>query len=147
MAEEPGVAPPDTDTLVGQLRYLIPDSAYVALVPPVSGQGSYTFFSDAALEVFLDRADDDLDIAVSLAWSQIADFYASEAVSVATDDLRVDLTKRAQFWRAKADAAAALLASDIFVLANLGPSCTCSCHYTHPYELAGWYSCGACSCS
>lgn len=120
MAENPGVAPADTSTLVGQLRHLIPDLNYVALVPPVAGQGSFDWFSDASLTVFLDRADDDLDTALVTCWNQIADYYASEAVSVTTDDLRVDLTKRAQFWRTKADAAAALLAVDIFVVSRLG---------------------------
>jgi hypothetical protein len=137
---EQGVAPPDTDTDVGQLRYLIPDSSYEELDPPVAGQGLYLWFSDSALETFLDQADDDLDIAKVMAWEQIADYYASEAVSVTTDDLRVDLTKRAQFWRDKVTAAKTELAGDVFALASLGSS---RCRHV---ELAGWYY-GACSCS
>lgn len=138
---EQGVAPPDTDTDVGQLRYLIPDSSYEPLDPPVAGHGLYLWFSDAALETFLSQADDDLDIAKVMAWEQIADYYASEAVSVTTDDLRADLTKRAQFWRDKVTAAKLELGGDVFALATLGTSATCE----HA-ELAGWWY-GACSCS
>lgn len=143
MAENPGIAPPDAGTDIGQLRYLIPDTTYVPLEEPIAGQGSYDWFSDVALQVFLDRSGDDVDKAVIKAWEQIADYYASEAFSVTTDDLRVDLTKRAQFWRDKADRAAAALADDIFVLAHMGPPCGCRCHA----ELAGWWNCGTCSCS
>jgi hypothetical protein len=140
VAENPGVAPPDTDTDVGALRYLIPDTVYVPLATPIAGQGSYDWFSDAALEVFLDQADDDLDIAKVTAWAQIADYYASEAVSVTTDDLRVDLTKRAQFWRDKVTAAQVALGGDVFALATLGSG---TCEHA---ELAGWYY-GYCSCN
>lgn len=141
-----GIAPPDASTDRGQLRFLIPDTEYEAITPPAGHpewNGDYDFFSDSALDVFLQRAGGDIDVAVVYAWGQIADFYASQAASVTTDDLRVDLSKRAQFFRDRADKAEAALGSDIFALASIGGGCWCHCHA----ELGPfWVSCGFCTC-
>jgi hypothetical protein len=134
-----GIAPPDYDTDLGQLRAVLGDTAYVALVPPVSGQGDYVWFADESLLVFLSLAEDDVDAAAIYGWNQMGDILAAEAASITTDDLRVDTTKRAQFFYDRAARAQETLGGDVFALATLGSS-TC----VHA-ELAGWYY-GYCSC-
>lgn len=136
--ENPGIAPPDPNTDIGQLRYLIPDSSYTELVPPVSGQGDYEWFSDAALGVFLAQSDNDVDAAAIIAWRQMGDYYAAQSASIQTDDLKVsELWRRAQFFYDKANRAEESAAADVFALAPLGS--TKKCHHA---ELAGFWGCG-----
>lgn len=128
-----GIAPPDAGTDVGLLRYICGDTSYEPVDPPVGGyNGDYALFSDVALQVFIDRAtpaggEPDLDLAAAYAFRQIGDKYAQESVSVQTDDLRVDLTKRATFFYARADKIEEDLKAsvDIFELADFGPTCHC----------------------
>lgn len=131
-----GVAPPDAGTDVGQLRYVVGDTSYEGVSPPV-GQynGDYAMFSDVALQVFIDRSQGDLDKAAAYAFRQIGDMYAQQSVSVASDDLRIDLTKRAQWFYDRANKIDDDLAAnlDIFELVEIGPSCSCP-----PELVPGW---------
>lgn len=137
----PGVAPVDPSTEIGQLRYLIGDTAYTELQPPVTDQGDYTWFSDVALQVFIDRAGGNLDLAAAYAFRQIGDYYAQNAASIKTDDLQVSERWRiAQMFYDRADQTEGNANADIFVLASMG--CGCSCHA----ELAERPWCWACSC-
>lgn len=143
MPENPGIAPPVAGTDIYDLRYLIPDYNYIPLDPPVVGQGSYTWFPDVQLAVYLDRAGNDVDKAAVYAWRAIGDYYASQSVSIKTDDLSVsEPWRRAQFFYDRADKAEASFNADIFVMAPVGESCSCSCH-----ELAESGYCGSCACA
>lgn len=138
-----GIAPPDYATDLGQLRAIIPDVAWAEQVPPVSGIGDYQWFGDSVLAVYLDRSGNDVDKAAVYAWRAIGDYYASQSVSIKTDDLAVsEPWRRAQFFYDRADRAEASFNADIFVMAPVGESCSCSCH-----ELAEHEFCGSCSCA
>ena len=147
MSDTQGVAPPNYATDIGQLRAVINDIHWEPLVPAVPGQGSYQFFGDDQLQVFLDRSGGDVDKAAAYAWRSIGDIYAAESASITTDDLRVaDLWRRAQFFYDRADKADAAGADDIFALAPLGHSCGCRCHaeLAEPFWPFGLMGC--CSC-
>lgn len=142
-----GIAPPNADTDRGQLRFLVPDTHYETVTPPPDHpewNGDYEWFSDTALDVFLQRAGDDVDAAAILAWRQIGDFYATQSASITTDDLKVgELWRRAQFFYDRADAAEKALGADVFALAPIGGGCWCHCHV----ELAANpVCCGLCRC-
>lgn len=142
MAEDlSGIAPPDYNTDIGQLRAIIPDVSWAQQVPPVAGIGDYVLFGDTILGVFLSRTNNDVDAAALIAWSQIADSLIMQATTVTTDDLRVSLEKRAELYYKKVADAKKEYSADIFVLAPVGESCACSCHA----ELSPW-PCESCSC-
>jgi hypothetical protein len=127
-AQNLGIAPPDAGTDVGQLRYLLSDLSYTPVDPPEDGyNASYENWGDIQLQVFVDRAGGDIDKAAAYAYRNLGDFYASQAVNVQTDDLRVDLTKRAQFYYDRADKIDDTIAAsvDIFELAEFGSACSC----------------------
>lgn len=95
---------------MGNLRYLIGDYTYVPLDPPVPGQGEYAAFSDAELEALLAMSNGNASRAVGYAYLKLAGAAAGEAVSWATDDLRLSLEKTpaelravAQMWFSQAD--------------------------------------------
>jgi len=94
-----GVAPADLTTQVGQLRSLIGDVTYVALVPPETGFGDYTAFSDDQLESFLTLGSGNLAYAVGYAYTSLAAQFAADSIKVTTDDESVDLTARAESMR------------------------------------------------
>lgn len=95
-----GIAPPDFTTPVGQLRSIIGDVAFVELVPPVTGEGDYTNFSDDQLQSFLDMGGGtNLAYGAGYAYLTLAAQFAAEAFKVTTDDLSVDLTARAESMR------------------------------------------------
>lgn len=48
-----GISPPDFASERGQVRMLLGDTDAVALVPPVAGQGEYSWFSDAEIDAML----------------------------------------------------------------------------------------------
>lgn len=96
----PGVAPPDYSTPVGRLRATIGDVSYVALAPPVPGQGDYRMFSDSELGVFIAQGDDSVLRAAGFAYLALAAQAALAGKSVADHDLRVDTTKRGADLRA-----------------------------------------------
>lgn len=112
MAINPGVAPLDPTTPVGQVRLNLGDTEYVPLDPAVEGQGSYNSFSDAAIEAFLTAGRDSVLRATGRAVHQLALFAAmEESRSIKTDDLSIGESKRAhnlrllaQDWFDRADA-------------------------------------------
>lgn len=91
-----GITPLDPDTKVGQLRILIGDTEYV---PISDGIGDYTNFSDAQLESYVSLGSDNLHYGAGYAYMALAAQFASEALRVDTDDLKVDLTARAEAMR------------------------------------------------
>jgi hypothetical protein len=95
-----GVAPADPTTLLGQVRGLVGDTVYTALEPPVTGQGSYEYFSDLELNGFLAVSSDSVYRAAGNAVFQLAIGAALTASNIATDDLHVETEKRAADLRA-----------------------------------------------
>lgn len=99
-----GIAPPDMDTNVGQLRVVLGDLDYSPLDPPETGFGNYVKWSDAELTGFLAMtgAGEDQSIlrAAGYAFLQLAASAALESKSVRDHDLQIDLTKRAADLRA-----------------------------------------------
>lgn len=89
-----GIAPPDPDTEVGKFRYVIGDTEYVELVPPVAGYGDYTNFSDVEIEALLAFADGSQALAIALAFAKIAAASTGESFDWKTDDLTVALSSR-----------------------------------------------------
>lgn len=144
-----GVAPPDPETDIGLLRYLIGDTEYETVTAPPehpTWTGDYQWFSDTALSVFLSRSGQDVDKAAILAWRQMGDQLAATAADIKTDDLSVsNLWRRAQFFYDRADAAENDLNAntDIFEIA-FADNCN------RPAELSEWpWPCrcgGVCSC-
>lgn len=105
-----GIAPPDPNTPVGAIRFVIGDYEWVELDPPVPGYGDYAAFSDAELEALLTMSDDSTTRAIGYAYLKLAGKSAAQAVSWATDDLRLNLEKIpaelraiAQMWFDQAD--------------------------------------------
>lgn len=95
----PGVAPLNPATPVGQVRLNLGDTTYVPLVPPVEGQGDYNNFSDEAIEGFIAAASGNPASATGYGYLQLAAIAASSGSNVVTDDLQVDTSKRATEFR------------------------------------------------
>lgn len=140
-----GIAPPDFDSLTGQVRAILGDTAFTVVEPTPpdtepTGLGEYTYFGDSELDTFLVATDDSLEGALALAYNSMATSAALEAVSIADFDLKIDKTKRsselralAAMWQGKADA----LTADIFEVFDIsGRRCRC--------ELAEGVSCRGC---
>lgn len=90
-----GATPPSATSPVGILRRLIGDTNFVPLVPPVFEVGSYDRFSDAELTLMLTMAGGSNLRAAGMAVRQMATAAALEGAAIAQDDLRADITKRA----------------------------------------------------
>lgn len=99
---KPGIAPPDFSTPVGQFRLLASDTSYVALDPPVSGQGDYTYYSDAEIEGYLTVTEDNPYRAVGFAYIALANIAAQSAESIKDFDLAVDSRQKAEQLRIQA---------------------------------------------
>lgn len=123
----PGVAPLDPSTPVGQLRSLVGDTQYVELAPPAAGQGDYNVWSDATLLAILTlHAGNALRAAGNL-YLQLAAEYAQTARSIKTDDLAINtigrgdtLLKVAQSFLDEAVAGENAAASDSFQIISFG---------------------------
>lgn len=122
----PGVAPPDPTTPVGQFRASYPDTVYEEYDPPQSGFGNYQKFSDASIEAFLALGGGSVLRAMGYALLQRANTAAEESESIADYDLKIDLTKKANDLREQAAEYFALAdqsdlsGEDAFVPFNLG---------------------------
>lgn len=95
-----GIAPPDFTTPIGQLRSIIGDVVYIDLVPPVTGEGDYTNFSDEQLQSFLSMGGgSNLSYGAGYAYLTLAAQFAADAVKAVSDDLSIDLSSRADQMR------------------------------------------------
>lgn len=99
MAVNPGAYPIDPMTPVGSLRLALMDTDFEPLEPPVTGQVSYTNFSDAELQALLIQGGGNETRAMGYALLRKADAAAAEAVSVRTQDLSADLSRKAEQYR------------------------------------------------
>jgi len=110
----PGVYPIDPATPVGQLRFLVGDTASVPYDPVEPGFQNYAAFSDGELLSLLEASGGVLTGAVGFAYLRLAGAAAGSAVSWASDDLRLDMSKTpaelraiAALWFGRADSSAA----------------------------------------
>lgn len=141
----PGIAPADTTTDIGRVRALTGDMIYVALAPPVTGQGDYTLFSDAEIQVFLDYADDSPFRAAGYAFMQLSGAAAQQAESIKDYDLQIDRRQKAEQLRAQATFffeqadRLDLQGDDGFTIVSTGRrKTTAELAETQVYELTEW---------
>lgn len=90
----PGVSPIDSSTSVGRVRLMLGDVRSVPLVPAVVGQADYERFGDAELASFLVVGGDSVLRAVGHAVTQLALGAGLSGVSIKTDDLGIDNSRR-----------------------------------------------------
>lgn len=90
----PGVAPLDSTTAVGQLRAILGDTSYVDLTPPIAGMGDYAVYSDADLVAALTLAKGSILRAAGQLTKRLALQYSAEGRSIKTDDLAIDVRSR-----------------------------------------------------
>jgi hypothetical protein len=101
----PGIAPPDFTTPVGQFRLLAQDTNFVDLIPTVDGQGGFDLFSDAEIAGYLAMYTGySLYRAVGSAYQALAARASMVAKMVKDYDLQVDLTKRSTALQETANA-------------------------------------------
>lgn len=123
----PGAAPLDPTTAVGQLRVLVGDTQYIPLVPPITGQGDYSVWSDTSLlSILMLQSGNTLRAAGNL-YLQLAAEYAQSQRSIKTDDLSINtigrgdtLLKVAQSFLDEAQAGENAAASDVFQIIPFG---------------------------
>lgn len=95
-----GIAPPDPQTDVGAIRYLIGDAEYTELDPPQDDMGAYEMFSDDQITTFLELGEGSTNRAIAYAYLNLASQAALQSKTVKDFDLQVDLTKRSADLRA-----------------------------------------------
>ena len=107
----PGVAPLNTATAVGQFRVRYGDTEYVPLSPVVAGEGDYTELSDSEIQLFLSVSRDSVPRAIADYYGTLAGLAAKKSMAVKDYDLSVDLKNQykslletAAWWDARADA-------------------------------------------
>lgn len=122
-----GVAPPDSDTEIGQLRIDLGDTNFVALNPVVSGFGDYDWMSDVEIDRLIDSADGNLKRAEAYGLDKLSRYLTLSASSIQTDDLRIQTIDRAKLMRelakdahAEADRIDEAAASDLFEVIPFG---------------------------
>ena len=88
-----GIAPADRSTPVGKVRSLVGDTSYEPTVD--TGYGTYQYFSDDDLTLFLEVEGDSIAGATAQAYEGVAAALILEAKNITTNDLRVATEKRA----------------------------------------------------
>lgn len=123
-AGNPGAYPINATSLVGQARYTFGDTISTAYDPVEPGFQNFVYFSDQEWTAFLASSTSSVPGAVGFAYLQLAGQAALESKNVKTDDLSIDMSKRAADLRAQADfwfARDAMLTGDYFDI--VGASC------------------------
>ena len=88
-----GIAPADRSTPVGKVRSLVGDVTFTATS---AGYGTYQYFSDDDLTLFLDVEGGSIAGASAQAYEALAAILILEANNITTNDLRVATEKRAE---------------------------------------------------
>jgi len=105
-----GIAPPDRSNPVGKVRLLVGDTSFTAVTPTAEEiiifgdgtpevmdvYGTYQYFSDADITLFLDVEGDSVAGATAQAYEALAAILVLEAKNITTNDLRVATEKRAE---------------------------------------------------
>ena len=89
-----GIAPADRSTPVGKVRALVGDTSYEPTAD--TAYGTYQYFSDDDLTLFLDVEGDSIAGATAQAYEGIAAALILDAQNITTNDLRVATEKRAE---------------------------------------------------
>ena len=89
-----GIAPADRSTPVGKVRALVGDTNYEPTAD--TAYGTYQYFSDDDLTLFLDVEGDSIAGATAQAYEGLAAALIIEAKNITTNDLRVATEKRAE---------------------------------------------------
>ena len=117
----------DTSTEVGTLRLQVGDTQFTELSPPEDDWVDFAYFSDSTLEAFIETADENLTRATGFAYRSLAGILTMSAVSITTDDLRVDTLGRAKLmrelaaeWLSSAEDEDNAAASDLFEVIPFG---------------------------
>ncbi|ALJ19496.1 hypothetical protein [Microbacterium sp. No. 7] len=121
-----GTYPIDTGTPVGQLRYLVGDTA-ATNIDAVAGVADYAIWSDDALIAALAISGDNQNRAAGSLYTLLASQYVQLGRSIKTDDLAIDTRHRgkdmleiARSFYAQADAADGDAAAEFFDIVPLG---------------------------
>ena len=105
-----GIAPPDRSTPVGKIRALVGDITFTDVTPTpeqiitfgdgtpeaTDVYGTYQYFSDADLQLFVDVEGGSISGATAQAYEALAAILIFQASSITTNDLRVATEKRAE---------------------------------------------------
>ena len=105
-----GIAPADRSTPVGKVRALVGDTSFTAVTPTAEEiiifgdgtpeatdvYGTYQYFSDADITLFLEVEGDSIAGASAQAYEALAAILILEANNITTNDLRVATEKRAE---------------------------------------------------
>lgn len=146
MAQNEGIAPPQTDTDLGRLRVVIGDTSYTVVSP---GIGSYTMFGDAELEAFLEQSDDSIWRAAGWAYTTLASQAALQSSSIKDYDLAVDTKNRSadllKVAQAFFDQADLEDNADAFEIVSTGKRCEIIPELAPPF-LLGCSCRGVCVC-
>jgi len=89
-----GIAPADRSTPVGKVRALVGDTSYEPTAD--TAYGTYQYFSDDDLTLFLDVEGDSIAGASAQAYEALAAILILDAQNITTNDLRVATEKRAE---------------------------------------------------
>lgn len=89
----------DPSTDLGSLRLQVGDTNFTEFDPVDDDYVNYDYFSDYTLEAFIASADDSLTRATGFAYRSLAGILTLSAVSITTDDLRIDTLGRAKLMR------------------------------------------------
>ena len=132
----PGATPINPNTDVGKLRFLVNDTESTPYSPVEPGFGNYVYFSDAALQAFVDAAAGDLMLASGYSYQRIAAILTINAKNITTDDLRIQTEVRANTFRLLAKdiidgANATAAAFDSWALTGGVEGCHCYEYYGH----------------
>lgn len=98
-----GVYPPDPSTEVGFMRIEIGDDTATDITGTAPNQtATYEFFSDAALQAYIDNTDS-LAAAMSSALSTMGRKLILQAQDIQVDDIRIKTVERAKLFIEHAD--------------------------------------------
>lgn len=89
----------DPSTDIGSLRLQVGDTNFTEFDPVEDDYVNYDYFSDSTLEAFIESADENITRATGFAYRSLAGILTMSAVSITTDDLRVDTLGRAKLMR------------------------------------------------
>ncbi len=100
---KPGVWPVNADTATGRFRILLGDVNAEAYDPEAPGYRSFEQLSDAEIEGYLSQSTDSVTKALAFHYLRLAGIAATEAISIADADLKIDKTRKSEALRKMAE--------------------------------------------
>lgn len=136
MTVNKGVAPPEYDTPVGEVRANVGDIEYVPLTPPEVGFGDYEMFSDAEIEAFLTQAGGSVALATAYAYGRLVTAWNATSVTIRQDDMQFSnkdsvgtWLNMARFWREVAQDEVDLAGINYGDVVSVRGGCGCGYEY------------------